>query len=73
MKSDVATDLIRHVINLIIDNISNKIVDANINNTLYALRRYKEERLVCFVCHKRRWNGLDCPTVVLPKTGISED
>ena len=31
MKSDVATDLIRHVIDSIIDNISNKIVDANIN------------------------------------------
>ena len=33
MKSDVATDLIRHVIESIIDNISNKIVDANINKT----------------------------------------
>ena len=32
MKSDVATDLIRHVIDSIIDNISNKIVDANINS-----------------------------------------
>ena len=31
MKSDVATDLIRHVIDSIIDNISNKIVDGNIN------------------------------------------
>ena len=32
MKSDVATDLIRHVIDSIIDNISNKIVDENIIN-----------------------------------------
>ena len=32
MKSDVATDLIRHVIDSIIDNISNKIVDENANN-----------------------------------------
>ena len=36
MKSDVATDLIRHVIDSIIDNISNKIVDANINITMVA-------------------------------------
>ena len=38
MKSDVATDLIRHVIDSIIDNISNKIVDANINT--YFLRQW---------------------------------
>ena len=33
MKSEVATDLIRHIIDTIIDNVSNKIVDANINNS----------------------------------------
>ena len=37
MKSDVATDLIRHVIDSIIDNISNRIVDANINKTNFTI------------------------------------
>ena len=41
MKSDVATDLIRHVIDSIIDNISNKIVDANINTLHSAFRADK--------------------------------
>ena len=36
MKSEVATDLIRHIIDMIIDNISNKTVDEQNDFTIFC-------------------------------------